>query len=181
MSISDETRLAVRQRANFACEYCGVSETDSGSELTIDHFQPRTKGGSDDLDNLLYCCPRCNQYKADYWAEHPGDAELWNPRYSAWEAHFLALADSTLYAVTDVGSFTLKRLRLNRAPLVAYRRQLQQRLEQQRLLECYREVVGVLERLYQEHQHQVKLLEEQQSLLQEQRLLIQRLLRRKGE
>src|SRR5262245_34847151 len=50
----------VRQRAKSACEYCGVSEADSGGQLTIDHYQPTAHGGSDDLSNLLYCCYRCN-------------------------------------------------------------------------------------------------------------------------
>jgi outer membrane lipoprotein-sorting protein len=44
----------VRRRANFACEFCGVSETDAGGQLTVDHFQPRHKGGDDSLENLIY-------------------------------------------------------------------------------------------------------------------------------
>jgi hypothetical protein len=47
--ISETLRLQVRQRANFACEYCGVTETDSGGELTIDHYQPQSQNGSDEL------------------------------------------------------------------------------------------------------------------------------------
>jgi 5-methylcytosine-specific restriction endonuclease McrA len=65
MTISDEIRNRVRQRADFVCEYCGVTETDTGGILTIDHFQPKSRGGSDDPDNLIYCCNRCNQYKLD--------------------------------------------------------------------------------------------------------------------
>jgi len=71
MTITAEIREQVRQRANFACEFCGVTETDVGGELTVDHFQPTAKGGGDDLDNLLYCCARCNQYKLDYWPTRP--------------------------------------------------------------------------------------------------------------
>jgi hypothetical protein len=41
MSISPELRQYVRKRADFACEYCGVSEIDSGGELTIDHYCPQ--------------------------------------------------------------------------------------------------------------------------------------------
>ncbi len=41
-----DIRLTIRQQANFACEFCGVTETDTGGELTIDHFQPRAKGGN---------------------------------------------------------------------------------------------------------------------------------------
>ena len=62
MSLPEAKREQVRQRAGLACEYCGVTETDTGGLLTIDHFQPTTQGGDDTLDNLLYCCPRCNLY-----------------------------------------------------------------------------------------------------------------------
>lgn len=37
----------IRQRANFRCEFCGVTETDVGGELTIDHFKPLKSGGAD--------------------------------------------------------------------------------------------------------------------------------------
>ena len=67
MNVSGEVRQIIRQRAHYACEFCGVTETDAGGELTIDHFHLQTKGGTDILENLLYCCYRCNQYKADYW------------------------------------------------------------------------------------------------------------------
>lgn len=60
MTTRDEVREAVRTRAEFHCEYCGVRETDSGDLLTIDHFQPVGKGGDASLDNLVYCCMRCN-------------------------------------------------------------------------------------------------------------------------
>ena len=53
MSVPASTRDQVRQRANFACEFCGVTEADAGGQLTIDHFQPATNGGPDDFENLL--------------------------------------------------------------------------------------------------------------------------------
>ena len=43
MSVSREIRDLVRRNANFACEFCGVTETDAGGELTVDHFQPKVK------------------------------------------------------------------------------------------------------------------------------------------
>jgi 5-methylcytosine-specific restriction endonuclease McrA len=80
VTIDAATREHVRQRANYACEYCGVSETDTGGLLTIDHFQPVSKGGSNSLENLLYCCVRCNQYKMNYWPAGENDPHLWYPR-----------------------------------------------------------------------------------------------------
>ena len=46
MSIDRQTRELVRQRAGFACEFCGITETDAGGELTIDHYHPSAKEGS---------------------------------------------------------------------------------------------------------------------------------------
>lgn len=91
MSISQRQRDQVRQLANYACEFCGVTETDAAGQLTIDHFQPRSKGGNDSLDNLLYCCTRCNLYKQDYWPENEEDSTLWNPRSEPATEHFLEL------------------------------------------------------------------------------------------
>jgi 5-methylcytosine-specific restriction endonuclease McrA len=62
MSLSASLREQVRRRAECACEFCGISETDTGGMLTIDHFQPRAHHGSDEMDNLIYACAVCNQY-----------------------------------------------------------------------------------------------------------------------
>jgi hypothetical protein len=93
------------------------------------------------------------------------------------ERHLLLLADGTLYPITDVGAFTLKRLRLNRPPLIAYRLRKQDDRAEHRLLARYRELVVVLGLL---HQQQVALLAEQQLLLEEQRRLIHLLLRQQA-
>jgi hypothetical protein len=172
MTISPHLRLAVRTRAAFACEYCGVTEADTGGELTMDHFRPRAYGGSNDPDNLLYCCHSCNTFKADYWPL-PGEPTLWNPRESPVAAHLLLLADGTLHPRTDQGSFTLRRLRLNRSPLVAYRQRRIAQTERERLLDRYRELVTALDQLTSQ---QAALLREQHELLQLQRELLQLLL-----
>jgi hypothetical protein len=177
MNISETVRLQVRQRANFFCEFCGVTETDVGGELTIDHFRPQSKGGADDLDNLLYCCQRCNQYKADYWPTHVDEPILWNPRQESVASHLLTLADGTLYPITPIGTFTLRRLRLNRPPLVAHRLRKHHQGEEQRLLARYRDLVTMLEQLQAQH---AVLLEEQRTLLEEQRALLRILLKQRG-
>ena len=173
MTIPGSVRLFVRQRAGFACEYCGVTETAVGGELTIDHFHPSAHGGSDDPGNLLYCCQRCNGYKADYWPTAPHEPRLWNPRQESSAAHFLPLTSGTLYPLTEIGAFTIRRLRLNRPPLVAHRRQQQERAEEQRLLGQYRAIIDLLEQLTRQ---QATLLQEQQALLEQQRTLLRVLL-----
>lgn len=166
MTIAPEIREQVRQRANFACEFCGVTETDVGGELTVDHFQPTAKGGNDSPENLLYCCVRCNQYKGDYWPTHPGDLSLWDPRREPAAQHFDELDDGTLKPRTLTGAFTLVRLRLNRPPLVAYRLRKHQWIR-------YR---GLVHSLKQRYTQLFVLMEEQRQLLEEQRELLRLLL-----
>jgi hypothetical protein len=176
MTLTADIREHVRERAGFACEFCGVTETDTGGQLTIDHFQPKAKGGDDSLDNLLYCCPRCNQYKLDYWPVQPDDPSLWNPRQEPAAQHFLELDDGTLHPLTPIGAFTLRRLRLNCPPLVAYRLRRRQQVEETRLLTRYRDLIQLLEHL---HVQLSVLMEEQRQLLEEQRELLRLLLSRK--
>ncbi len=148
MPIPEELRQQVRERARFACEYCGVSEMDAGGELTLDHFQPQGKGGGDELENLVYCCARCNWHKSDYWPVQPAESWLWNPRREPFARHFLVRSSGVLQALTPVGVFTLQRLQLNRAQLVARRRRAvrlaawRQLLAQRRdfIVECVREL-----------------------------------------
>ena len=51
-----DLRLSVIEACNFRCGYCGVSETSSGGELTIDHYRPVSQNGDDSDDNLVYAC-----------------------------------------------------------------------------------------------------------------------------
>lgn len=170
MRLADDVREHVHRRARFACEFCGVTETDVGGELTIDHFRPISRGGADDLENLIYCCVRCNQYKADYWDAKRG---LWNPRQESFAAHFLLLADGKLYPLTETGALTLDRLRLNRPPLVDYRLRGQAYTEANRLLAQYQTLINLLTQIAEQ---QARLLQEQRALLEEQSYLLTLLL-----
>ena len=181
MPINAELREQVRARANFACEYCGITETDAGGLLTIDHYQPQQKGGDDSLENLLYCCYRCNQYKLDYWPNKPDtpDApQLWHPQREPFDRQFLLLEDGVLHALTQTAAFTITRLRLNRAPLVAHRLRQLREAEQRQLLNRYEELLFSLRSLTGQ---QAALLTEQQKLLQEQHSLLALLLRQREE
>jgi HNH endonuclease len=140
MSLTASIREQVRQRAQCACEFCGVTEIDVGGMLTIDHFQPRTKAGSDTLENLVYACIACNQYKQDYWPRTEIAPILWNPRQESASQHFVEQEDGQLTALTPTGVFTIKRLRLNRSQLIAARQRRQQQLQVERLLRRYQEL-----------------------------------------
>jgi 5-methylcytosine-specific restriction endonuclease McrA len=61
------TRSAIYARDGHKCQYCGATR-----KLTIDHVIPRSKGGSDDWDNLVVACSSCNIKKGDKYLEHTG-------------------------------------------------------------------------------------------------------------
>jgi HNH endonuclease len=164
MAITAEIRLFVRQRAHFACEYCGVSELQAGGELTIDHHRPLSKGGDDHPDNLVYCCARCNQQKGEYWPNLPEDVPLWNPRLEPPSHHFHVIGDGNLISRTDIGTFTLRRLNLNRTQLVARRCRLIRNAEKKRLLDRRRELIAVRLREMRKNE---ELNETQRALLSE--------------
>jgi hypothetical protein len=63
MAIGKKTRFEVFKRDNFCCMYCG--RIPPAVVLEIDHVEPRSKGGSDDIDNLLTSCKDCNRGKRD--------------------------------------------------------------------------------------------------------------------
>ena len=55
-------RERIFARDEFRCVYCGhVPPVD---ELTLDHVEPRVKGGDDSDGNLVACCRACNDLKA---------------------------------------------------------------------------------------------------------------------
>jgi hypothetical protein len=128
-----ELRQAVRHAYDFACGYCGVREEDAGSLLELDHFKPRSAGGGDELENLVYCCPTCNRLKGDFWRASTDEKRLLHPQRDDVGLHLLLQPDGLFTALATTGEFHLSRLRLNRPPLVALRRA---RAENSRLREA---------------------------------------------
>ena len=53
------TRRGVLRRDNHRCAYCNRSAN------TIDHVQPKSRGGQDTWENLVACCLKCNNLKSD--------------------------------------------------------------------------------------------------------------------
>ena len=173
MAVSDQLRVQVGRLAQFACEFCGVQESDAAGELTIDHYRPQSEGGEDVLHNLLYCCFRCNLYKADDWPSDESSPKLWNPREESSDTHWALLENGELKATSPTGEFTIRRMRLNRPQLVAYRRRQKMQTEQKALLKRHREIARMLDAL---HRQQSELLEEERKLLEEQQNLLSALL-----
>ncbi len=113
-------RRQVRARFRFACGYCGVTEASVGAELTIDHYQPRSAQGMDDLENLIYACPACNQFKGDVWNDH-GEQRILHPLHDSVGTHVVQREDGTLQALSERGQYHIETLHLNRPELIANR------------------------------------------------------------
>jgi hypothetical protein len=62
-AIPKKLRFEVFKRDSFACQYCGRKAPEV--ILEIDHIKPHSKGGTDDLLNLVTACEWCNSGKSD--------------------------------------------------------------------------------------------------------------------
>lgn len=67
------SRKGVLRRDDNCCAYCGRFAN------TIDHVQPRSRGGRDSWENLVACCLRCNNVKGDRTPEEMGWTLLRRP------------------------------------------------------------------------------------------------------
>lgn len=76
--IPHQTRALSRKnillRDRNACQYCGVV-LPSG-ELTLDHVQPRSRGGLSTWENLVACCHSCNRRKGNRLLHEISDMQL---------------------------------------------------------------------------------------------------------
>jgi hypothetical protein len=61
--ISLRKRFFVLKRDQFTCRLCGASGL--GTRPEVDHIVPKSKGGTDSLDNLQTLCFNCNRGKRD--------------------------------------------------------------------------------------------------------------------
>lgn len=57
----EKRRNIVFERDDFTCVYCGKR----GGRLEADHRVPFVHGGSDEIENLVTSCVRCNRQKKD--------------------------------------------------------------------------------------------------------------------
>lgn len=62
-ALSKKTRFEVFKRDNFKCQYCGAEAPKA--VLHVDHINPVSKGGKNDLLNLITACEDCNSGKSD--------------------------------------------------------------------------------------------------------------------
>lgn len=101
------TRREVFARDHHQCQYCGRSDSD----LTLDHVEPRHRGGRHEWENVVTACRRCNHRKAGLSPKEAGMPLLTRPvrpratpgsmfghyiqRYREWQPFLLGWMDSS--------------------------------------------------------------------------------------
>ena len=63
----------VYARDDYKCHYCNARDSDINVRFTVDHVIPRSKGGDEELDNLVCCCDIDNRAKLN----NPEQFEKW--------------------------------------------------------------------------------------------------------
>ena len=62
--IRQNKRLAIYLRDGLSCLWCGAA-VESGVVLTLDHLKCRSQGGSNNPENLVTACQRCNSARGN--------------------------------------------------------------------------------------------------------------------
>lgn len=63
IAIPKRIRFEIFKRDSFKCQYCGASAPNI--LLHVDHIEPVSKGGGDDITNLITSCAACNAGKSN--------------------------------------------------------------------------------------------------------------------
>ncbi len=127
--LTSQQKDFIKQRSDGCCEYCLSQIAYSPDPFSIEHIIPRSKGGTNDLDNLAIACQGCNNFKYSHVnAIDPitgESAPLYHPRQDQWPGHFTWSNDDTqLIGLTMIGRATIERLQLNREGVVNLRQLL---------------------------------------------------------
>lgn len=86
--ITEKLRFEVFRRDNYTCQYCGRSN--KNVELQVDHIIPVSKGGTNDITNLITSCRECNIGK--------GNTELTDQQINKLKERNNAIEDFTVRA-----------------------------------------------------------------------------------
>ena len=124
MTIRKKTRFEVFKRDSFTCQYCGNGAPDV--ILHVDHIEPVSKGGTDEIINLVTSCQDCNLGKGA--RELSDDAVISKQRAQLeilqerreqlemmldWQKSLIDLESYTVEALTDMWNDFIPGRKLN--------------------------------------------------------------------
>ncbi|MEZ6094152.1 MAG: HNH endonuclease signature motif containing protein [Pirellulaceae bacterium] len=116
MTVPDDIRTQVRQRAKGRCEYCQIPEQFTLSVHQVDHIITRKHCGSSELGNLAWSCMICNLRKGSDIASIDPETDrltpLFNPRLQEWRSHF-RFDNAEIVPVSNVARVTVNLLGIN--------------------------------------------------------------------
>jgi len=129
-TISAEMRRHIAEQSNHCCEYCHAPSFLALAVVTsfeIEHIIPKSKGGSDEENNLAFSCPRCNRLKSNRTTaidpQTKSVVPLFNPRQQRWSEHFIHGEDEAqIIGLTPEGRATVQLLRFNDPRVIRARR-----------------------------------------------------------
>lgn len=67
--LTDRDKFRIACRDKFTCQFCGAMP--GNDQIEIDHLIPISRGGSDNAENLVALCKKCNRGKSDAIAFPP--------------------------------------------------------------------------------------------------------------
>ncbi len=70
------SRESLMARDQHRCQYCGKKS----KHLTVDHVIPRERGGTHTWENLVACCPKCNNRKRNRTPQEAGMSLIRRPQ-----------------------------------------------------------------------------------------------------
>lgn len=125
--ISAVLKAKIRGKFHGAYAYCRSPENLMGVIFEIDHIIPLVEGGKTHEENLCFCCPTYNRYKATNVASIDPMSNklhaLFHPVSEKWENHFYWSNDATtLIGKTATGRANIELLKINRPLLVELRK-----------------------------------------------------------
>ena len=130
MTVPDNLRQAVIQRADNHCECCLLSQFAQEATFHIDHVVPQSAGGPTTLDNLALACVTCSLRKGARQTvvdvETGTEVPIFNPRRETWNTHF-RWAGVRVVGLTATGRATIEALQMNRPHVLAIRGEERQR------------------------------------------------------
>jgi len=124
--VSERLKIKIRQQADDRCGYCQSLQKYVWGTLEIEHIIPKSKGGSNDEQNLWLACRPYNLYKSDQTHGIDPITEekiaLFNPRTQRWREHF-SWSDDGVYTLglTSCGRATVKALQMNNPCVITVR------------------------------------------------------------
>jgi hypothetical protein len=123
---SNQTKIVIANRALYKCEYCLLPEKVSFYNFQIDHIVSLKHGGSNDVENLAYCCPDCNYFKGTDLGSIINDSALirfYNPRIDVLNGHF-EIMNGIILPKSDIGKVIEQIFKFNDVDRLIFRREL---------------------------------------------------------